>query len=147
MSDLELQCLIAKSIDDTMTDWFAKNWTIVDGNLSLAFAAAVLAEIQKTHILVPKDPSTCADFDDSTLESFTSAIECEVELSGGYLGSGHLHVFAVHALSWLEDHGFRVFLTDEPVEPIRQDAAKSDTLNGQPMRQNATGCDASEHPQ
>ena len=87
--------------------------------------AAVLDEIQKTHYLVPKDPSTCADFDAETLESFTSAIDCEVELSGGYLGAGDPQVFAVHCLSWLEDHGFRMITTDP--EPIRQNAAKSDT--------------------
>lgn len=126
VSDLELQCLIAKSIDDTMTDWFAKNWTIVDGNLSLACAAAVLEEIQKTHVLIPKDRTKATEFTDEVLEEFTEAIGAEVGLSGGHMGGSHPHVFATHAISWLEDSGFRLAYV-EPFEPMRQNAAKSDT--------------------
>jgi hypothetical protein len=58
-------------------------------------------------MLAPPDDAV-QEFTDDELDAFTGAIEAEVALSGGMMGGSHPHVFAVHAISWLEDAGFRV---------------------------------------
>ena len=49
----DLQDVIAKATEATMLDWFARSLTIVDGNLSRACAQAVIADIEKPHVLIP----------------------------------------------------------------------------------------------